>query len=643
MALISRLGVVLGLDAGEFNAGLGKAQDGLKEFAKASLGVKLGLAGLVVGFAEFAKSSMEFADHIADIAKANDMAVSTVLALNEAMVENGGNAEAASRMMSGFAKQVDAAATGSDKNREMFQKLGVSLKDLKDLSIDDLLLKTLKGLNDVESSTKRNAEAQALFGRAIRGVDIKGLYEDMDKLKDKNKEAAQAFMETKASMDAVAGVMAQAKTDFIETFAPAIEGLTKLFLDLSYAIHSAFRAGKDLLTLNFKDLKTYDFAGVQFEKDLNARFEKARAASLLMQQSSGGGRDVAALGEEAKKQTDELQRQVLTWKEEAQNVGLVKSEYEKLRAQEEAGGKYAKASLEEKKKAEEAALAVDQARQNAAFTAQAKIYDKETDRLQLEAQMAGMSDRQQKILLDQLDAETKIRDMVEKKVITETQGALLMQKFLDQQKQEQSTYEAQRTFSAGWDKAFNDYMEKASNAAEIGKQSFQTMADAMGNAIDQFVKTGKISFRSLIGDMISQLIRLQLQAQLSGIFKMLGGAFGMGSSAGGYAGGSTYTPGFSSLASAPYPQFADGGSISGPSIVGERGPELFVPSGSGTIIPNNQLSSVMGNQAQVVYNGPYINNMSAIDTQSATQFLAKNKQGVWAANQSAQLSLPQSR
>ena len=487
-------------------------------------------------------------------------------------------------------------------------------------------------------STKRNAEAQALFGRAIRGVDIKGLYEDLDRLKDKNKDAAEAFMETKASMDAVASVMAQAKTDFIETFAPAIELLTKLFIELGWVIHDVFRLSKDLLTLNFKDIANMDLSGVEREKDLNARFEKAKAASLLMQNSQGGGRDVAALGEEAKKQTDELQRQVLTWKEEAQNVGLVKSEYEKLRAQEEAGGKYAKASLDEKKKAKEAALAVDQARQNAAFTAQAKIYDKQTDRLQLEAQMAGMSDRQQKILLDQLDAETKIRDMVEKKVITETQGALLMQKFLDQQKQEQSTYDAQRTFTAGWDKAFNDYMEKATNAAEMGKQSFQTMADAMGNAIDQFVKTGKISFKSLIGDMISQLIRLQLQAQLSGIFKMFGGMFSGGSNS-----SSSYTPGYSSLASAPYPQFADGGSISGPSIVGERGPELFVPSGSGTIIPNNQLSSVMGNQAQVVYNGPYINNMSAIDTQSATQFLATNKQAVWSANQSAQRSLQQSR
>ena len=39
------------------------------------------------------------------------------------------------------------------------------------------------------------------------------------------------------------------------------------------------------------------------------------------------------------------------------------------------------------------------------------------------------------------------------------------------------------------------------------------------------------------------------------------------------------------------PRFADGGSISGgkPAIVGERGPELFMPGRSGSIIPNNAL------------------------------------------------------
>ena len=89
---------------------------------------------------------------------------------------------------------------------------------------------------------------------------------------------------------------------------------------------------------------------------------------------------------------------------------------------------------------------------------------------------------------------------------------------------------------------------------------------------------------------------------------------------------------------------ANGGSVSGnnPYIVGEKGPELFIPNTSGTIIPNNQLASV-NQQPQIVYNGPYIANVSAIDTQSFSQALARNKDAVWAANQSANRSMPSSR
>ena len=69
--------------------------------------------------------------------------------------------------------------------------------------------------------------------------------------------------------------------------------------------------------------------------------------------------------------------------------------------------------------------------------------------------------------------------------------------------------------------------------------------------------------------------------------------------------------------------------------------ELFVPRTAGTIIPNNALSG-MG-QPQNVFNGPYIANMNAIDTQSATQFLVQNKQTIWAANASASRSMPAGR
>jgi len=89
---------------------------------------------------------------------------------------------------------------------------------------------------------------------------------------------------------------------------------------------------------------------------------------------------------------------------------------------------------------------------------------------------------------------------------------------------------------------------------------------------------------------------------------------------------------------------ASGGPVEGNTsyLVGENGPELFMPSRSGSIIPNNKLSDMGGGQT-VNYNGPYIANMSAIDTQSATQFLAKNKQTIYAVNQSASRSIPTSR
>ena len=45
------------------------------------------------------------------------------------------------------------------------------------------------------------------------------------------------------------------------------------------------------------------------------------------------------------------------------------------------------------------------------------------------------------------------------------------------------------------------------------------------------------------------------------------------------------------------PGFADGGRppVGRPSIVGERGPELFIPSTAGTIIPNNQMGRSTNN------------------------------------------------
>jgi hypothetical protein len=79
---------------------------------------------------------------------------------------------------------------------------------------------------------------------------------------------------------------------------------------------------------------------------------------------------------------------------------------------------------------------------------------------------------------------------------------------------------------------------------------------------------------------------------------------------------------------------ANGGTITGATLVGERGPELFVPGRSGAIIPNNNMGSALGGTTYVTNN--YID---AIDTKSFEDRVLSSHNAVWAANQYANKSL----
>jgi phage-related minor tail protein len=173
-------------------------------------------------------------------------------------------------------------------------------------------------------------------------------------------------------------------------------------------------------------------------------------------------------------------------------------------------------------------------------------------------------------------------------------------------------------------------------SAKRTQQVFDSVFGNLSSAIDNFVKTGKLSMKDLARSIIQDLIAIQMKAA---VMRFLGAAFGLAT------GPNASNDGWfkNVYQAAGVTEKATGGPVSAgsPYIVGERGPELFMPSGSGTIIPNNQMGG-MGGQT-INYNGPIIQNMSAIDTQSGLQFLAKNKQGVFAAYQSANRSIPVSR
>lgn len=270
------------------------------------------------------------------------------------------------------------------------------------------------------------------------------------------------------------------------------------------------------------------------------------------------------------------------------------------------------------------------------YEKQSEILNTQRRLVELEQQKADIVSRQGKG--EVLDAELS---RLNNQISLEKELAVVRMRGVDAAERQRTT------FSEGWNKAFRDYSENAKNYGKIGESAFNSVTSNMESAIDRFVKTGKLGFKSFAQSVIQDLIAIQIKMQASRLLSMAFGAFSGGSAATGQFGvgaGVSSGLGLKSGGGLELVPRASGGSVSANDnyMVGENGPEMFVPRQSGTIVPNGQLSS-MGNQPQVIYNGPYIASMSAIDTQSATQFLARNKNAVWSANQSASRGLPTSR
>lgn len=274
------------------------------------------------------------------------------------------------------------------------------------------------------------------------------------------------------------------------------------------------------------------------------------------------------------------------------------------------------------------------------------------ERIKYEMQLAGFTQRRQVELMALYDLEVQLNefqrnarqlgvdeDIIQRRTQEIKDAELATIRLQEAQKN------AQSSFVYGWQEAFNSYLDDATNAARVAGSMFSSITGNMEAALERFVKTGKLQFADLARSIIQDIIAIQLKAQASALFSAIVRGAGI-KLFGSEPGLSQYSLNYGAPSSGLGLQArAGGGDISSnqPYLVGERGPELVVPRSAGTVIPNHSLAGAMGGGPSVVYNGPYIANMSAIDTQSGLAFLAKNKQGVWAANQSAQRSLPVSR
>jgi lambda family phage tail tape measure protein len=150
----------------------------LDDVNKSFGGLKSVLGGLAIG--TIVNNLLNFAASMVDVANSTDIALETVIGFSRAVQQNGGDIAGAQQALQKFNVTIGEAAQGSAGAQEAFSKVGVSLDDLRSLSQQDLLRKTIQGLNQIQDASLRAKLASELLGKSFREIDLKGLANDYD-------------------------------------------------------------------------------------------------------------------------------------------------------------------------------------------------------------------------------------------------------------------------------------------------------------------------------------------------------------------------------------------------------------------------------------------------------------------------------
>lgn len=706
---IARLGVILGLDSAEFVKGIDAANRKLYDFSVKAAGVaKDAVIATGVAFAAATYKALEFADAIADVAKANDVSIASIIQLNDALANNGGEAENAGKLLSSFTNFMDNAASGSFEAQKALKQAGISLKDLANLDTEALFAKTVQGIAAIEDPLTRNAKAMEIFGKAAKGVDFVGVAADMGKVTSATEQQAQSIKDAadvydllsqagrdlKFTMTTEVGTSIKQTTDyFVELFDEVKYGgglFKSVFDTMAYGVAFMAFEVKDLVRVMgawgdaFKALSEFRFSDIEkisaarmrareleeanlfyFKERLEAGFSPRASTPPTPGQAptTGAARIVTAgidpkAAAEAKKVQDEAKRFA------AEQVKYIDELIAKEKAAADEDIKRLNARLAAQKKNAQEDIDIIQARVDAsdaeaaalAAIDVARLDARKAQELRQQEDQKSLDRAKQMFALEQAGLTLRTEDLQMQKELVGVANKHLdaldeinRNQLLDADarqraiERENALYEASIEFVKernrvlkdgsvvdGFARAMDKFINNLPTQLQRGEQLFTTFTGTLNQAIDEFVEKGTVAWDKLIENMIKGMLKAELQRQVTQLF-------GMGIRA---LGGSDTLASFGSLLG-----FADGGEppVNKPSIVGERGPEIFVPKAAGMIVPNHQLASMGGSGQTVNYNGPYIASMSAIDTQSGVQFLAKNKQAVWATYQSANRSIPMSR
>jgi hypothetical protein len=222
---------------------LGSSADAVNGKLNALSGAVLG-----VGFGAFIAGALRSADAMVDLSDATGLSVASIKAFGESMRLAGGNSKGAERAIMTLFGSIEAAAAGGLKQQEAFDKVGVSIKDLENLSEADILQKTIEGLAKIPAGSERAAAATALLGRSFRSVEAQKFLETLDPARYAEFEASAK--KAADTMERFENIFATLQEGALQALAPLLDYLEKVKFSADDAA-TAFKVVGTILALVF--------------------------------------------------------------------------------------------------------------------------------------------------------------------------------------------------------------------------------------------------------------------------------------------------------------------------------------------------------------------------------------------------------
>ena len=532
--------------------GFGSATKGLKAVAGAVLNAKTAIVGLVgaAGFGALIASSLRATDTLTKTANKIGTTTEALGALRYAADLTGVSTQTMDMALQRFTRRTAEAAKGMGEAKGAIRELGINAQELNRMPLDKRMIVLADAFAEVESESDRlrlafklfDSEGAALVNTLSQGGD--GLRAMLGEARAlglaMSSTAAKGVEDTVDSLTKLQSLFKGVTDQTVAAFAPAIEAMVVRFTALLQRTIEA-KGGVELFA---RSLAKTLISGIQnaligFEKLANGFIgiynEAIRTKNNLKNLFSIGAKDVRQYNEEIAK----LETRIAKVGENT--AGLSPAN-------------------------QETAIKNFQERINALIKLRDEAQDTESAEL--------LGNISTKYIRDELEGVKSALDIIGDSIPKAAVPAL--------------------DSINNVDLGFKAWQQTVKDGGEI-VQSFTTNAlDGMTDALTagitgaaNFADAMKAMAKSVVDSLIKMLVQKYIVDAAFGAITSYFGSGGSGSTgSGATSGGGSGIPQFD-----PRGYAAIGGPVESgsPYIVGERGPEMFVPNQKGAIIPNNKL------------------------------------------------------